>query len=111
MKNDLNEINLHNFETTLLVNNFVNTFTFYEENNLLGDKSYYENAFKTRNNKKDNLTEFYNLIYQYKTDCLVASLRYNKEYYSNSTKKPNEELFFNITLIPLGSTQTESIID
>ena len=123
LKNDLNEINLHNFETTLLVNNFVNTFTFYEENNLLGDKSYYENefaynfnkknslSFKTRNNKKDNLTEFYNLIYQYKTDCLVASLRYNKEYYSNSTKKPNEELFFNITLIPLGSTQTESIID
>ena len=123
LKNDLNAINLHNFETTFLVNNFVNTFTFYEENNLLGDKSYYENefaynfnkknslSFKTRNNKKENLTEFYNLIYQYKTDCLVASLRYNKEYYSNSTKKPNEELFFNITLIPLGSTQTESIID
>jgi len=123
LKNNLNEINLHNFETTFLVNNFVNTFIFYEENNLIGDKSYYENefsynfnkknslSFKTRNNKKDNLTEFYNLIYQYKTDCLVASLRYNKEYYSNNTKKPNEELFFNITLIPLGSTQTESIID
>ena len=68
-------------------------------------------SFKTRNNKKNNLTEFYNLIYQYKTDCLVASIRYNKEYYSSNTKKPNEELFFNITLIPLGSTQTESIID
>ena len=62
-------------------------------------------------NKKDNLTEFYDLIYQYKTDCLTASLRYNKEYYSNSTKKPNEELFFNITLIPLGSTQTGSLFD
>jgi len=123
LKNNLDEINLHNFETKFSVNNFVNTFTFYEENNLLGDKSYYENefaynfnqknslSFKTRNNKKDNLTEFYNLIYQYKTDCLVASLRYNKDYYSNNTKKPNEELFFNITLIPLGSTQTESIID
>ena len=123
LKNNLDEINLHNFETEFSVNNFVNTFTFYEENNLVGDKSYYENefaynfdqknslSFKTRNNKKDNLTEFYNLIYQYKTDCLIASLRYNKEYYSNSTKKPNEELFFNITLIPLGSTQTESIID
>ncbi len=123
LKNNLDKINLHNFETEFSVNNFVNTFTFYEENNLVGDKSYYENefaynfdqknslSFKTRNNKKDNLTEFYNLIYQYKTDCLIASLRYNKEYYSNSTKKPNEELFFNITLIPLGSTQTESIID
>ena len=123
LNNDLNEINLHNFENTFRVNNFVNTFSFYEENNLIGDKSYYENefsykfdqknslSFKTRNNKKNNLTEFYNLIYQYKTDCLVASIRYNKEYYSSNTKKPNEELFFNITLIPLGSTQTESIID
>ena len=123
VKNNLDEINLHVFENTFKVNNFINTFTFYEENNLIGDKSYYENefayklnennsfSFKTRNNKKDNLTEFYDLIYQYKTDCLTASLRYNKEYYSNSTKKPNEELFFNITLIPLGSTQTGSLFD
>ena len=123
VKNNLDEINLHVFENTFKVNNFINTFTFYEENNLLGDKSYYENkfeynfdnrntlSFKTRNNKKDNLTEFYDLIYQYKTDCLTASLRYNKEYYSNSTKKPTEELFFNITLIPLGSTQTGSLFD
>ena len=123
LSNNFNDINLHKFSNTFTVNNFVNTFTFYEENNLIGDKSYYENkfkynfdkknslSFKTRNNKKDNLTEFYDLIYQYKNDCLVASLRYNKEYYSNNTRKPNEELFFSITLIPLGSTQTESIID
>ena len=39
------------------------------------------------------------------------TIKYNKEYYSNSTLEPNEELFFNITLIPLGSTQTESILD
>ncbi len=120
---NLNDVNLHQFKSVLSVNNFVNTFTFYEENNLIGNKSYYENefkynlnesnslSFKTRNNKKDNLTEFYNLIYQYKNDCLTASIRYNKEYYTNNNIKPNEELFFNITLIPLGSTQTESILD
>ena len=62
-------------------------------------------------NKKNNLTEFYNLIYQYQNDCLIASLRYNKEYYTNSSLEPNEELFFNITLIPLGSTQTDSVLD
>ena len=106
-----------------MINNFVNKFIFYEENNLIGKKSYYENnfsynfnqnnslIFKTRENKTDNLTEYYNLIYQYKNDCLTASIRYNKEYYSSSSLKPNEELFFNITLIPLGSTQTESILE
>ena len=123
LDNNLNQINLHNFKNTFKVNNFVNTFTFYEENNLIGDKSFYENevkyslndsnsfSFKTRNNKKDNLTEFYNLIYEYKNDCLTASVIYNKEYYSNSSLKPSEELFFNITLVPLGSTKTDSILD
>jgi LPS-assembly protein len=123
INDNLDEFNFHKLKNTLNINNFVNTFTFYEENNLIGKKSYYENnfsykidennslSFKTRENKTDNLTEYYNLIYEYKNDCLTASIRYNKEYYSSSTAKPNEELFFNITLVPLGSTQTESILE
>ena len=67
-------------------------------------------AFSTRKNKKNNLTEYYNLIYEYKNDCLVASIKYNKEYYESNNIKPFEQLFFNITLIPLGSTQTDNII-
>ena len=123
INDNLDEFNFHKLKNTLNINNFVNTFTFYEENNLIGKKSYYENnfsykidennslSFKTRENKTDNLTEYYNLIYEYKNDCLTASIRYNKEYYSSSTAKPSEELFFNITLVPLGSTQTESILE
>ena len=119
---NIKDMNLHKIENTLKINNFVNTFIFYEENNLVGDESYFENkfsynlneknslTFQTRENKKDNLTEFYKLIYEYKTDCLTASIRYNKEYYSNTSLKPSEELFFNITLIPLGSTQTEDVL-
>ena len=77
-------------------------YNFNENNSLI---------FETRENKEKSFTEFYNLIYQYQNDCLIASIRYNKEYYTNSSLKPNEELFFNITLIPLGSTQTDSILD
>ena len=122
LNDNLDEFNLHKIENTFSVNNFVNNFIFYEENNLIGKKSYFENSFtynvdknnsltfKTRENKTDNLTEYYNLIYEYKTDCLTASIRYNKDYYSGINVEPNEELFFNITLIPLGSTQTESIL-
>ena len=121
--NNFDQINFHSFENSFKVNNFINTFTFYEENNIIGKKSYYENSlsyminennsfsFKTRENKTDNLTEYYNLIYQYKNDCLTASITYNKDYYSTGNIKPNEELFFNITLIPLGSTKTDSILE
>ena len=121
--NDIDQFNLHRIENKFKVNNFVNNFIFYEENNIIGKNSYYENtlsynidasnslSFKTRENKKDNITEFYNLIYEYKNDCLTASIKYNKEYYTTNNLKPKEELFFNITLVPLGSTETESLID
>ena len=120
---NVNNINLHNLTNKIRVNNFVGNFTFYEENNLVGKESYYESSigytidnnnlikFSTRENKKDNLTEFYDLIYEYKNDCLTASIKYNKKYYTNSYLKPSEDLFFTITIIPLGSTQTESVLD
>ncbi len=121
--NNLNTVNLHRLQNTFKVNNFIHTFEFYEENNSLGDNSYYSNtltyganennfvSFRTRRNNKTNLTEFYNLIYEYKNDCLVASINYNKEYYSNNALEPTENLFFNITLIPLGSTNTDNVLN
>ena len=90
LNNDFDEFNFHKIENTFTINNFVNSFTFYEENNLVGKKSYLENNFKykfdennslsfaTRENKTDNLTEYYNLVYEYKNDCLTASIKYNK---------------------------------
>ncbi len=122
LKNDLDEMNLHLIKNEFRVNNFVNTFEFFEENNELGDKSHYTNtltyeantnnyfSYSTRKNKKTNLTEFYKLIYEYKNDCLVASINYNKEYYSNNVLEPTENIFFNLTLIPLGTTKTDNLI-
>ena len=122
LDNSLKNTNLHSLETEFRINNFITSFDFYEENNLMGDKSYFSNNFKylldeensfsftTRRNKKNDLTEFYKLIYEYKNDCLVASMHYNKEYYQNKDTKPFEQLFFNITLIPLGGTQTSNLI-
>ena len=47
--------------------------------------------------------EFYNLIYEYKNDCLVAAVEYNKDYYSDRDVKPNEELFFSLTIVPFST--------
>ena len=51
-------------------------------------------SFETRENKKTGLTEFYNLIYQYKNDCLTAAIEYNKEYYNDGELQPEESVFF-----------------
>ena len=54
-----------------------------------------------RRNRKINLTEFYDLVYEYKNDCLVAGIKYKKTYYEDRDLKPVEDLLFTITLFPL----------
>ena len=56
--------------------------------------------FRTRKNKKTNLTEYYDLIYQYKIDCLVAGIEYKKNYYNSGGLRPDESIFFSITFMP-----------
>ena len=95
------------------MNNFITTFNFIEENGKTGNTSIISNSieynfddknffkFKTRRNRKINLTEYYDLVYEYKNDCLTAGLKYNKTYYSDGDLKPSENLLFTITLFPL----------
>ena len=116
LDNNLNEFNYHNIKTNFSVNNFVTSFEFIEENNEIGSESFIANEtilkidenknlkFKTRKNKKTDLTEYYNLIYQYKMDCLVAAIEYNKDYYNDGELKPEESLFFSITFMPFDNT-------
>jgi LPS-assembly protein len=66
-------------------------------------------TFNTRRNRKINFTEYYDLIYEYKNDCLVAGIKYKKSYYQDRDVKPKEDLLFTITFFPL--TQYEQKID
>ena len=59
-------------------------------------------SFETRENKKTKLTEFYNLIYQYRNDCLAAAIEYNKDFYNDGELEPEENIFFKLTIIPFG---------
>ena len=66
-------------------------------------------TFKTRRNRKINLTEYYDLVYEYKNDCLTAGIKYKKTYYEDRDLKPTENLFLQLTLFPL--TTFEQKID
>ena len=95
--------------------NFVTTFDYINENEsqdgrksyLLSKLQYNLNSsnnisFSTRENKETNLTEYYNFVYQYKNDCLAASIEYNKSYYDDRDLKPEENVFFKLTIMPFG---------
>ena len=115
---NLKETNYQLLSSEISLNNFVTTFEYLNENNSSTAQSYLTNktsyiidetknlSFSTRKNKQTKLTEFYNLIYQYSNDCLVAAIEYNKDYYSDKDLKPSESVYFKLTIIPLGGTSS-----
>ena len=117
-KNNLKELNEENLLTTFKLHNLVSSFDYFNQNtgslksSYIGNKTTYsvdENnslSFSTRKNKTKDLTEYYNFMYQYKNDCLAASIEYNKNFYNDRDVKPNENLVFKLTIIPLGETSS-----
>ena len=103
IENDLNRSNYDLITTEFSVNNFITTFEYFNEDNIINQSNHLYNktsynfdkqnslSFATRRNRKINMTEFYDLIYEYKNDCLVASLEYNKDYYSDVGLKTEEQ--------------------
>ena len=110
---DLNTFEYNSLMTKIKFKNLTTQFDYLEERGAIGQNHILENktnysfndsnflTFNTRKNRKLDLTEYYNLIYEYKNDCLVAGIRYKKNYYNDADIKPVEELFFSITIIPL----------
>ncbi len=114
--NNLKDFRYHNLNSKFTVNNFVSTFEFIEENDEIGTTHFISNEtslkisdnkdllFRTRKNKKTDLTEYYNLIYQYKMDCLTAAIKYNKDYYRDGALKPEESISLSITIMPFDNS-------
>ena len=109
----------HDLGLSLSLNNFVTDFSFIKEEGDFGTTHILENksvfnfnknnfvSFRTRRNEEINLTEYYDLIYEYKYDCLVAGLKFNKTYYQDRELEPTEELFFSVTITPLATWEQE----
>ena len=121
LDNDLSSFEYTSVDTELAYGNFSTKISFLEKNGPIGDTNMISNTskykfdennsikFATRKNRKINLTEYYDLIYEYKNDCLTAGVRWNKKYYSDTDLKPVEELYFSITIVPLGTFTPEGI--
>jgi len=120
--NDLSTFEYNSIDAEFTYNNFSTAVKFLEETGSIGKAHIIENTlkynfddsnsfeFKTRRNKEINLTEYYDLIYEYKNDCLIAAVEFKKQYYSNNDIKPLEELYFSITIVPLGTFSPEPLI-
>ena len=125
LNNDYNTFDYNALNTTISINNFVTKFNFIKEQGEIGDTNSLANTtkysldeknsftFQTRRNRKLSLTEYYDLVYEYKNDCFTAGIKYKKSYYADEDMRPTENLFFTITLFPLTSYeyQASELID
>ena len=61
-----------------------------------------ERSFKLNIAKDLNkdFTEYYDLIYEYETDCLKASIEFSKKFYRDGNLQPEKSLFLTLKFIP-----------
>ena len=119
LDNDLNTFNKNSITSEFSYNSFKTSIKFIEENNIVGNTNSLENyfeykidennflSFNTRRNRTINLTEYYDLLYEYKNDCLTAGFKYKKTYYEDRDLKPKEDLLLTVTFYPLTTYEQE----
>ena len=122
---DLEYSNLEQINLEFGLNNFFTDFSYYIENNDIGNKENFKNksyftinkenklSFEIAKNLKDDFTQYYDLIYEYQTDCISMNFKYNKSFFEDGNLKPNKSLSSLIKIIPfteLGVSNVESFI-
>ena len=119
LDNDFSTFNKNSITSEFSYNSFKTRVKFMEENNIVGNTNSLENyfeykidennflSFNTRRNRTINLTEYYDLLYEYKNDCLTAGFKYKKTYYEDRDLKPKEDLLLTVTFYPLTTYEQE----
>ena len=97
------------------------SFKYLSDGNSIDNRSYFSNTtkynfdknnslgFSTNKNLDTNLTEYYDLVYEYRNDCLTAAIEYKKTFYDDIDLDPDENIFFSITIIPFGSINSPNL--
>ena len=117
---DLKHSNYQSITTNFDLNNFQTAFSYLSEDNEIGNTEIASNtssynfndenkiSFDAIKNLKTDFTEYYNLSYQYKTDCLIASVKYTKKFYKDNSIIPDKSLLFYIRFIPFAELRPQA---
>ena len=114
----------YDFVSTSINYGFLSTsFNFLSSGGVIGNDEIISNSstikldyeksikFNIAKDLNKDFTEYYDLIYQYETDCLSASIEYNKKFYSEGNLKPEKNLFFAIKFIPFAEFRQSAEIN
>ena len=110
---DLKYSNSDEIDLTYGVNNFITSFSYHTEGNDLEEKENLKNntsfhldeeniiKFEIAKDLQDDFTQYYDLIYEYTTDCISLNFKYNKSFYSDGNLEPSSNLTFLVKIIPV----------
>ena len=110
--NNLKYSNYDSISTSINYGIISTSFNFLSSGDVIGNDEIISNSstIKLDNEKslkfniaKDlnrDFTEYYDLIYEYETDCLKTSIEYNKKFYRDGNLKPEKSLFITLKFIP-----------
>jgi len=110
--NNLKYSNYDSISSSISYGAISTSFNFLSSGDVIGNDEIISNSsiIKLDNEKslkfniaKDlnrDFTEYYDLIYEYETDCLKASIEYNKKFYEDGNLKPEKSLFLTLKFIP-----------
>ena len=117
---DLKNSNYQSISTNFNFNNFQTIFNYLSKDNEIGNAETVSNtssynfnkenkiSFDAVKNLKTDFTEYYNLTYQYQTDCLTTSVKYTKKFYEDGNLLPDKSLLFYIRFIPFAELRPQA---
>ncbi len=110
--NNLNYSNYDSISTSINYGVLSTSFNFLSSGDVIGNDEIISNSsiikldnekslkFNIAKDLNSDFTEYYDLIYEYETDCLKTSIEYNKKFYEDGNLKPEKSLFLTLKFIP-----------
>ena len=110
--NNLKNSNYDSISTNINYGIISTSFNYLSSGDVIGNDEIISNSSKIKLDKEKSLkfniakdlnkdfTEYYDLIYEYETDCLKASIEYNKKFYRDGNLQPEKSLFLTLKFIP-----------
>ena len=110
--NNLKYSNYDSISTSVNYGILSTSFNFLSSGDVIGNDEIISNSSTIRFNQEKSFkfniakdlnkdfTEYYDLIYEYETDCLKTSIEYNKKFYRDGNLQPEKSLFLTLRFIP-----------
>ena len=120
--NNLKNSNYDSISTSINYGIISTRFNYLSSGEVIGNDEIISNSSTIKLDKEKSLklniakdlnkdfTEYYDLIYEYETDCLKTSIEFNKKFYRDGNLQPEKSLFFTLKFIPFAEFRQGSDI-